>query len=76
MIEYYLKKENFNLVQLEINELVKLMEKMNNEKYKDSLGISIKNANYYMRMNTGNFEGAEEHYEEVLNLHPTMPLIY
>lgn len=75
MIEYYLKKEQFDKAQEEIEALRKLMEKMKNPKYIESCGISIKNAEYYIRIRQGNYEGAEEYYQKQLDtIKPLYPI--
>jgi len=75
MIEYYLEKEQIALAQNEIEELRKLTNNMKNPKYKEASEISIKNAEFAIRIKQGNYEGAEEHYLEVLNtVKPLYPI--
>ena len=75
MIEYYLKNEQIDKAQNEIEELGKLTAKMKNPKYKESNEFSIKNAEYYIRIKQGNYEGAEEHYLKVLQtVRPLYPI--
>ena len=75
MIEYYLKKDQFDKAQEEMDALRKLMEKMKNPKYKEGCDTSIKNAEFYMRIQQGNYEGAEEHYQKQLDtIKPLYPI--
>lgn len=75
MIEYYLKNDQFDKAQEEMDALRKLMEKMKNPKYIESCEDSIKNAEFYMRIQQGNYEGAEEHYQKQLDtIKPLYPI--
>ena len=75
MIEYYLKNEQFDKAQEEMEALRKLMEKMKNPKYIEGCELSIKNAEYYIRIKQGNYEGAEEHYQKQLDtIKPLYPI--
>lgn len=75
MIEYYLKNEQIDKAEDEIEELRKLTEKMKNLKYKEGSETSIKNAEYYIRIRQGIYEGAEEHYLKMLDtIKPLYPI--
>ena len=75
MIEYYLKNYQFDKAREEMEALRKLMEKMKNPKYIEGCGISIKNAEYYIRIQQGNYEGAEEYYQKQLDtIKPLYPI--
>lgn len=75
MIEYYLKNEQFDKAQEEMEALRKLMEKMKNPKYIEGCDTSIKNAEFYIRIKQGNYEGAEEHYQKQLDtIKPLYPI--
>ena len=48
---------------------------MKNPKYIESCEDSIKNAEFYMRIQQGNYEGAEEHYQKQLDtIKPLYPI--
>ncbi len=75
MIEYYLKNEQIDKAQNEIEELRKLTEQMKNTKYKEDSELSIKNAEFYIRIKQGNYECAEEHYLKALQtVKPLYPI--
>lgn len=66
MIDYYLNKEQPDLAEKEIEELKKRIAKVRNAKYKSSLELSVKSAEYGVRIKRGDYEGAEEFYLGVL----------
>lgn len=66
MIDYYLNKEQVDLAEKEIEELKKRIAKVRYAKYKSSLQLSVKGAEYAIRIRRGDFEGAEEFYLGVL----------
>ena len=75
MIEYYITKNQIELAQNEIEKLRKMAEKLTQSKYKEGCEISIKNAEYSIRIRQGNFEGAEEHYLKMLDtIKPLYPI--
>ena len=75
MIDYYLSKDRIEEAQQEMEELKKLTEKMRNPQYKEGSEISIKNAEYVIRIKQGNYEGAEEYYRKMLDtITPLFPL--
>ena len=75
MIEYWLKNDQFDKAREEMEALGKLMEKMKNPKYIEGCEAAIKNAEYYMRIQQGNYEGAEEHYQKQLDtIKPLYPI--
>ena len=75
MIEYYLKNDQLDKAQEEIEALRKLMEKMKNPKYIEGCETTIKNAEFYMRIQQGNYEGAEEHYQKQMDtIKPLYPI--
>lgn len=75
MIEYYLKKEQIDQARSEIEELKKLIDSVKNPKIKETYEISVKNAEYALRIKHGNYEGAEEHYLKMLDtIKPLYPI--
>ena len=75
MIEYYLKNDQLDKAQEEMDALRKLTQKMKNPKYIEGCETSIKNAEFYMRIQQGNYEGAEEHYQKQLDtIKPLYPI--
>lgn len=75
MIDYYIKKDQIDLAQNEIEDLRKKTVLMKNPKLKETFEISIKNAEYAIRIKQGNYEGAEEHFKKMLDtIKPIKPL--
>ena len=75
MFEYYMKKERPELAARAIDELKKYTEKITNKTYKESCELSIKSAEYALKIKNGDYEGAEEYYTNVLNtLNPLYPI--
>ena len=75
MIDYYVSRGLFDLARNEIEVLRNLTVKMKNTKYKENCEISIKNAEYAMRVKQGNYEGAEEHYKKMMEtVKPLLPI--
>ena len=75
MIDYYLKHDQIDKAQNEMEELRKLAEQMKNPRYKEVSLLSIKNTEFYIRIKQGNYEGAEEHYLNALNtIKPLYPI--
>ena len=66
MIDYYLNKEQLELAKKEIEELKKLLPRMRNKTARAGYEMSLKSAEYALRIRKGNYEGAEEFYLGVL----------
>lgn len=66
MIDYYLRKEQLELAEKDMEELRKLLSKMKNKNIKSTMGMSLKSAEYAQRIRRGDYEGAEEFYLGVL----------
>lgn len=75
MIDYYVSRGLIDQAQNEIEVLRELIGKMKNLEYKKNCEISIKNAEYAIRIKQGNFEGAEEHYKNMMaTVKPLLPI--
>ena len=75
MIEYYLKKEQLAQAEAELEEMQKQFNQIRNAKLKTDLADSVKNAEYAIRINKGDYEGAVEHYKKMLDtIKPLYPL--
>ena len=76
MIDYYLKNEQIDMVQKEIEELRKLIVQMKNAKNKEAAELSIKNAEFCIRIKQGNYDGAEEYFLKLLETEkPLYPIL-
>lgn len=75
MIDYYVSRGLIDQAQNEIEVLRELVGKMKNLEFKKNCEISIKNAEYAIRIKQGNFEGAEEHYKNMMaTVKPLLPI--
>lgn len=75
LIDYYIKNDQIDQAQKEIAELRNKTASMKNPKLKETFEISIKNAEYAIRIKQGNYEGAEEHFKTMLDtIKPLYPL--
>ena len=75
MIDYYVSRGLIDQAQNEIEVLRELVGKTKNLEYKKNCEISIKNAEYAIRIKQGNFEGAEEHYKNMMaTVKPLLPI--
>jgi len=72
MIDYYIKKDQIDQAQNEIEVLRQITAKMRNPKIRETSEINIRNAEYAIRIKQGNYEGAEEHFKKMLDT--TKPL--
>ena len=66
MIDYYLNKEQFELAEKEMEEMKKLLSKMKKKSTKAGYEMSLKSAEYALRIRRGDYGGAEEFYLGVL----------
>ena len=66
MIDYYINKEQFDLAEKEIEEQKTAVKRVKNKIYKNKIELSLKSAEYSIRIKRGEYEGAEEFYLGIL----------
>lgn len=67
MLQYYIKKDQLNLVMDEMDQLKLLIMQLKNKSYINSLETYIKDAEYVIKIKNSDFEGAEEFYTGIIN---------
>lgn len=75
MFGYFMKNRDFDRARSELEELKRSAEKRRYQKLRNRCYISIRNAEYALRVEQGEYGGAGEYYTEILTTtNPLLPL--
>lgn len=75
MFGYFMKKRDYDRSRIELEELKRSAEKRRYQKFRNRCDISIRNAEYALRVEQGEYSGAGEYYTEILTTtNPLLPL--